>query len=267
MKKPLLLITLAFSLVGTLFSQENPRTKKTYDFELSDMAKRIIPVLSINANNRKLNALVRREDWIWKEGRSSALVEEDKYSYFYEINKIDDKDYIDGGECAKVDTAWVEGVKGDGIGEWVLIPIKPIGDAVSHLSSKITHSSCYEVSFGINNGYQQNEDLYRKNNRVKEAKVSVYVAPYGCGQDEAYLCSNPECVYENVFKISDEIQENPFYLNYDTHSFLVVLPEKYSDLTDPMEFYLKFEILSVYKGSKYDDTCISNLTATVDVPQ
>ena len=261
MKKSILLVTLAFSLAGTVFSQEHPRTKRTYDFELSDMAKRIIPVLSFNANMHDKN-------WVWKEGRSSALVEKGKPSDFYEISKIDDKEYLElEGEYENVHTAWVEGVKGDGIGEWVIIPVKPRGDAVEHLSRYDEHSMSYNVSFYINNGYQQTEDLYRKNNRVKEAKVSVYVASYGCGQDDAYLCSNPDCIYEEVFTISDKIEFHPFCLNFDNHEFLVTLPETYMDLTDPLQFFLKFEILSVYKGSKYDDTCISNLTATVDVPQ
>lgn len=261
MKKTLLLATLALSFAGRVFSQEYVHSPRTYDFELSDMAKRIIPVLAFNANMHK-------NGWVWKEGRSSALIEKGKPADFYEINKINDAEYLEaeGGDCEKVDTAWVEGVKGDGIGEWVIIPVEPRGDAIEHLSTNGTHSTSYDVSFYMNNGYQQSKDLYRKNNRVKEAKVSIYIAAYSCGQDDAYLLWNPDCIYENVFTISDEIQFHPFCLNYDTHSFPVNLPEKYTgDINGSMQFFMKFEILSVYKGSKYDDTCISNLTATVDM--
>ena len=51
MKKLIAVFAISLTFMGTIFSQEHPRTRRTYDFELSDMARRIIPVLSFNANN------------------------------------------------------------------------------------------------------------------------------------------------------------------------------------------------------------------------
>ena len=89
-------VLLAIMLIETAAAQVYPRTPRKYDFELSDIAKRITPVLSFNAN-------MHLDDWIWKEGRSSALTEKGKPADFYEINKINDED----GEGANARTAWV----------------------------------------------------------------------------------------------------------------------------------------------------------------
>lgn len=105
MKKSIILLSV-LALGFAANAQVYERTPRKYDFELSDIARRITPVLSFNAN-------MHADGWIWKEGRSSALVEKGKPADFYEINKINDED----GEGANARTAWVEGVQGDGIGE------------------------------------------------------------------------------------------------------------------------------------------------------
>jgi len=203
------------------------------------------------------------DGWIWKEGRSSALVEKGKSANFYEINKIDDLN-MDIGED-DTSTAWVEGAEGDGIGEWVIIPVKPCNEITEERlngSRKHRYDGDFTVSLFVCNGYQKSLDLYRKNNRVREAKISVYAAAYSFGQDDAYLLWNPDCVYEETITLNDDIIENPICLNYHTEDFSITLPEKYR--TEECELYLKLEIRSVYKGTKYSDTCISDMCATVD---
>ena len=248
MKKSIVLLSV-LALGFAASAQEHPRTPREYDFELSDIARRITPVLSFN---RRMHA----DSWIWKEGRSSALVEKGKSADFYEINKIDDLN-MDIGED-DTSTAWVEGAEGDGIGEWVIVPVKPNGES----TWKHRYDGDFTVSLFVCNGYQKSLDLYRKNNRVREAKISVYAAAYSCGQDDAYLLWNPDCVYEETITLNDDIIENPVCLNCHTEDFSITLPEKYR--TEECELYLKLEILSVYKGTKYSDTCISEMRATVD---
>ena len=245
MKKSIVLLSV-LALGFAANAQEHPRTPREYDFELSDIARRITPVLSCN---RYMHA----DGWIWKEGRSSALAEKGKPADFYEINKIDDEDIYG----ANVRTAWVEGAKDDGIGEWVIIPVGTNdGDTRWRFDGRFDGSGQggkLKVSLSIYNGYQQSKDLYLKNNRVKEAKISIYAAAFGCGQDDAFLRWNPECIYEEVITVPDE--------NYSEHDFFMPFPEKYS--TEFCELYLKLEIRSVYKGTKYSDTCISDMKATV----
>jgi hypothetical protein len=255
MKKSIVLLSV-LALGFAASAQEHPRTPREYDFELSDIARRITPVLSFNKN-------MHADGWVWKEGRSSALVEKGKSADFYEINKIDDLN-MDIGED-DTSTAWVEGAEGDGIGEWVIVPVKPTGESTwNQLSGSRKHryDGDFTVSLSVCNGYQKSLDLYRKNNRVREAKISVYAAAYSCGQDDAYLLWNPDCVYEETITLNDDIIENPVCLNCHAEDFSITLPEKYR--TEECELYLKLEIRSVYKGTKYSDTCICDMSATVD---
>lgn len=76
-RKFFLIFAAALVLSSLAWAQEHPRTPRRYDFELSDIARRITPVLSCN---RYMHA----DGWIWKEGRSSALVEKGKPADFYE---------------------------------------------------------------------------------------------------------------------------------------------------------------------------------------
>ena len=261
MKKSIVLLSV-LALGFAANAQEHPRTPREYDFELSDIARRITPVLSFNAN-------MHEDGWIWKEGRSSALVEKGKSADFYEITKLSDT-FIDEGKIFFDEpmpipiptTSWVEGVAGDGIGEWVIIPVKPRNDDVAERLANRKIRYPLTVRLFVCNGYQKSLDLYRKNNRVREAKISVYAAAMSFGQDDAYLLWNPDCVYEETITLNDDIIKNPICLNYHTEDFSITLPEKYR--TEHCELYLKLEIRSVYKGTKYSDTCISEMRATVD---
>lgn len=64
------------------------------------------------------------------------------------INAVDDN----------VNTAWVEGAEGDGIGEWL----------------EFEAAGIHEVS-GIKliNGYAKSEDLYYANNRIKKLRIEL----------------------------------------------------------------------------------------------
>ena len=255
MKKSIILLSV-LALGFAANAQEHPRTPRRYDFELSDIARRITPVLSFN---RRMHA----DGWIWKEGRSSALVEKGKPADFYEINKIDDLN-MDIGED-DTSTAWVEGAEGDGIGEWVIVPVKPTGESTwNRLSGSRKHryDGDFTVSLSVCNGYQKSLDLYRKNNRVKEAKISIYAAAMSFGQDDAFLLWNPEVVCEETITLNDDIVVNPICFNSTEADFTFELPEKYRN--EMCELYLRLEIRSVYKGTKYSDTCICDMSATVE---
>ena len=101
MKKSIVLLSV-LALGFAANAQEHPRTPRRYDFELSDIARRITPVLSFN---RDMHA----DGWVWKEGRSSALTEKGKPVDFYEITKLSDFVGDDPYE-PNTESAWVEGV-------------------------------------------------------------------------------------------------------------------------------------------------------------
>lgn len=110
-------------------------------------------------------------------------------------------------------TAWVEGVKGDGIGEWIKFNFK---------------NSAPVTSVIISNGYVKNRALYKANGRVKRLKLYI--------NDE--LCK--------ILNFNDVCSEQRFDLD---------IIEFERDKT----YVLKFEIAEVYKGTKYDDTVISEI--------
>ena len=253
MKKSIVLLSV-LALGFAANAQEHPRTPREYGFELSDMAKRLTPVIGFNKN-------MHSSDWVWKEGRSSALTEKGKPADFYEITKLSDP--LDDDPCEPDrGTAWVEGAAGDGIGEWVIVPVKPINDDVGMrlANREIRYPLIGHLS--VFNGYQKSVDLYQKNNRVKEAKISIYAAAMSFGQDDAFLLWNPEVVHEETITLNDDIAVNPICFNTTSAYFTFELPEKYRN--EMCELYLRLEIRSVYKGTKYSDTCICNMSATVE---
>lgn len=108
-----------------------------------------------------------------------------------------------------VDTPWVEGVEGDGIGEGFTM--------VDRLNR------CYPYLLIIN-GYISYEKpyLYKQNNRIKKIKVTG-------------LKSGKSRVLD--------IRDTPHPQTVDI-----------SFITEPED--IRIEVADVYKGSKYDDTCL-----------
>lgn len=249
MKTKIVLLCLALT-AGFASAQVYPDMPEEYDFTLSDIAKSLTPVIGFNKNMHPAN-------WVWKEGRSSALVEKGKPADFYEINKLyDDNPETMENDCS---TAWVEGVAGDGIGEWVIIPVPPRSDELSEKLSCSDDVGTISVDLYFYNGYQKSKDLYMKNNRVRDAKITIYAAAVTYGQNNARLLWNPDAVHVETVTFNDDLETAPFYINTDSKEFIFTLPEKYQK--QKCELYLKLEILSVYKGEKYSDTCISNMWA------
>jgi F5/8 type C domain-containing protein len=108
-------------------------------------------------------------------------------------------------------TAWVEGVDGQGIGEWIVIEFDQL-----RLVKAIE----------INNGYNKDRELYLKNSRVKEIKVE-----FSRGVKASVV-------------LKDTGNPQPIPLPHDH-------PLKTSRI--------KFTIESVYPGTKFEDTAISEL--------
>ncbi len=143
---------------------------------------------------------------------SSALAAQKENNY--DAKNISDSSY---------QTAWIEGVKGYGIGETVAFKFPP------------GHPRITKVI--IANGYIKDKNTWKNNSRVKQLKMYVNNKPF------AIL--NLEDVYaEQTFKIPT--------IGYERG---VILDKK--DNVQPDS--IKFEILSVYKGDKYKDTAITEI--------
>jgi hypothetical protein len=116
-------------------------------------------------------------------------------------------------------TAWVEGSKGDGIGEWISFENMRVVNG-----KKVGMTECVKGMY-IFNGYGKTEEFYYSNNRVKEVRIE----------------------FSNGKSISAELEDGLMY------------PQQI-DFGDYLETEsIKVTILSVYKGKKYADTCISEV--------
>ncbi|MBK6263529.1 hypothetical protein JKA74_00665 [Marivirga sp. S37H4] len=122
------------------------------------------------------------------------------------------------------ETAWVEGVPGHGIGEYLEY-------SFSATSPRIT-----EVI--IINGYVKSKAVWQANSRVKKLQLYYNNKPYA------------------ILNLEDKVAEQTFKLDqafgYANRTDMEVLKlEK--------DWSLRFEILEVYEGAKYSDTVISEI--------
>ena len=114
-------------------------------------------------------------------------------------------------------SAWVEGRDGSGIGEWITIEF----DGMRVVKS-IT----------VRNGYQKSSDIFRKNNRVRQLRVT-----FSQGETQ-------------TFTLQDR------------------LGQEHIDLAKPVKAYwMKFIIDDVWAGNRYTDTAITKLVVSSERAQ
>ena len=124
------------------------------------------------------------------------------------------------------ETAWVEGVKGYGIGEYLTYYFKQTAPRITHII--------------IANGYVKSEKAYRENSRVKKLKMYIDNKPFA-------ILNLEDSRREQIFKFEPIGKERPAQnANWD-------------ELDKMPKWTLKFEILEIYKGDKYDDVAISEI--------
>ncbi len=127
-------------------------------------------------------------------------------------------------------TAWVEGAIGDGIGEFVEYEFPENFDYASPYSF---HGECI-----IFNGYCKTYKTWSENSRVKQL--------------QAYFNDEPICMIElNDIWLEQSFDISKFFINKRGQKFLNASFEiKEGDK-------LKFEIVDIYQGKKYQDVAIT----------
>ncbi len=123
-------------------------------------------------------------------------------------------------------TAWVP--QNNGIGEWFEVSLKPL-----HLGAIIMLS-----------GYMKSEEAYYNNNRVKKIKIEYAMKIY---DDE-----------EQKDEFEVELEDLPYKENISNHLYSKVATS-FGESTYGLVTKLKITIVDVYKGNKYNDTCISEI--------
>lgn len=180
----------------------------------------------------------------WEHGISSKLIEE---GYNYAWESIRDKDFS---------TAWVEGSCDDGIGEWVIIPIKGNYQYLNYENNILNKK--LNVNLRINNGFCKNEKTFYNNNRVKKAKITIYEVPLIAYEDYrgTQALEEPYIMYETEILLEDTMNQQ---------NFSFTCSPKAPFLEGSLYLYAQLTILDVYPGEKYQDTCISEMSATAEV--
>lgn len=120
-------------------------------------------------------------------------------------------------------TAWIEGVPGYGIGEYIIYHFPPDNPRITEII--------------VVNGYVKSPSTWKNNSRVKKLKMYVNNKPFA------------------ILNLFDSRQEQHFKfepLGYNDR-------ENWEQLLTKPKWSIKFEILEVYKGEKYDDTVITEI--------
>ena len=118
-------------------------------------------------------------------------------------------------------SAWVEGAKGDGIGEYLEYTVR-VTPGLHPPDAAITHLIVF-------NGYRKTHDLWRKNNRIRRLRLSIDGKPYG------------------IVTLADSYSEQEVKVG------AIKLPPHTKTL------HLRFTIESAYPGTHYRDTALTEL--------
>ena len=122
------------------------------------------------------------------------------------------------------ETAWVEGKSGYGIGETIQFSFAPQHPRVT--------------SIRIANGYVKSKAHWENNSRVKQLKMFINDTPFAILE------------FKDVYSEHEFPLEDPIGYGGD---------RDFDKLKHMPPWTIRFEILSVYKGKKYDDTAISEI--------
>lgn len=177
---------------------------------------------------------------------SSVLQEKGQPASFYAPDKAVD---------FNSKTAWCEGKSGDGIGEWLELKFKPV----------------YTNSLNVGHGILVNRILYNENNRIKDYELQISLkngkSEKITGSFKDKSCGEPEqrgtCMEAQTQSQSDACWaklQNECYNNWG-HEYSGKDGEEIAFNGIKCIVGFKLTIKSVYPGTKYKDTCISEISA------
>lgn len=182
-------------------------------------------------------------------GASSRLQDPRERISYHEYNLFD----------RSIDTAWVEGVEGQGTGERVWFSVEPHIDALQ-----------------IINGYAQTATLHAFNSRVRELKLSLWAtASHEMMINEIGPVAEGILVQDlGILTLLDTrtMQTLPLSIDWGLaeralRSFVETLPLPPHGFDLYPGYLIVCEIVSVYPGSRYQDTCIAEISWTVKPEQ
>jgi hypothetical protein len=152
----------------------------------------------------------------------------DQYTCTYAASMLKDGD---------LKTAWVEGANGNGEGELVIVPQINVDKKVE-----------------VYGGFGKSESLFSANNRPKTIKVHILKAEYN---------SSGQCGtwYDNVALVKSQMVTLQDVNKFQSVSIPSFTRETYTKDNSNHDYiyWLMIEIVDVYPGLKYQDTCITEI--------
>ncbi len=162
----------------------------------------------------------------WQEGD----VIYDSWTCMYEANAAMDNNKA---------TAWVEGMAGNGKGELLLLPELDVSKKIEILS-----------------GFGKSDALFKANNRPKNIGLHILRAkPVYAGMAECHTA------YEGMVLVASSkvtLKDLNTYQPLVSPSYKKETYQHESQIME-YEYWLMIELIDVYPGSKYQDTCISEI--------
>lgn len=168
-----------------------------------------------------------------------------------DLGKYGARNLFDGNPA----TCWAEGERDSGIGQELKVAVRGIPDRIR-----------------LVNGYGKNTALFQKNNRIKDMIITCFAA-FSIEGHVTELATDFEALQfpvEKSITLDDRVEEQeipfPFgraeirnFLNKAESSFFRrhkgLVPEKVQRF-----LIVSCKIQSVYRGSKWNDTCLSELS-------
>lgn len=236
MRKKQLIVFIMVILLSScsVFGEEQFPNEKIQDVKVLELQ----PTRFMEFNEFVQQDLEKKKTNFWSTINSLTNLERFNLTTIASSTLNNSSAYKSANLCdGKAETAWVEGVKGSGIGEWVKIDI----DAYSSLA-EFTSTPFSIAEMAVLTGYAKTEKTWKENNRVKKLLVAVY----------SPVPSRPGKEWD-VYRLhlKDEAKVQVFEMWGDKMSVTLQKMKK--------EIWIKIE--EVYQGEKYDDTCISEFVA------
>ncbi|HUX12855.1 MAG TPA: hypothetical protein VMW87_07485 [Spirochaetia bacterium] len=137
-------------------------------------------------------------------------------------------------------TGWSEGVEGDGVGEVVLAKVD-------------TRRPVF-----VRNGFQMSKELFLANNRVKRVRVFLLQA----GKRMPNQFDSPYAEVKVLAAVDAELSDTMGFQRLPVPpNAIEPMTEWDGSVTDPPQYasFVALQILSVYPGTRYHDTCLSDV--------
>jgi len=154
-------------------------------------------------------------------------------------------------------TCWATRING-GVNEEVLIFFSP---------PDLDLGEKWQKGIGIINGFSKNKSLYYANNRAKDVEIKLYRMLVD-GTSDRILCPRMlfirsiNLIEQTNIKLEDEFGgQSKYYFFTDLENDSKNNKIKFGNITASffVEYALVLKIKSIYKGSKHNDLCISEI--------